>query len=165
MSGVRHTLAIYMILRALPARPSEGQKPPAGGSRPGRAVQDRACRIESDAARLGRVVLTIRQRSIRKTPEVRGAAWAAIRRMGSCEKPERAAVAVSGRCVEFSGAGFPQGHFPWARHHRRLCFCPWREGDARMSLLGYRRLDGVKRAVRVALRHCPAKEIGAGGSI
>jgi hypothetical protein len=73
MSGVRHNVSTLHDSPRAAIRPTfRWAKAPAGGSRPGRAVQDRACRIGSDAARLGRLVLTKSQRRTREDPDDRG---------------------------------------------------------------------------------------------
>jgi hypothetical protein len=85
--GSNDTGLTRVTLGALPAVLRK-RKAPAGGNRPGRAVQDRACRIGSDAARLGRFVLTIRQRRTRDPGACKGLPGSHIRRMGSCWGPE-----------------------------------------------------------------------------
>jgi len=56
-------------------------RPAAAGQ--GAQLGVRACRIGSDAARLGRVVLTKRQRRTKEEPDNRGAIRVSTRRMGS----------------------------------------------------------------------------------
>ena len=84
-----------VTLGALPAVLRK-RKAPAGGNRPGRAVQDRACRIGSDAARLGRFVLTIRHAAQERPRHCKGLPGSHIRRMGSCWGPESTPIQPAG---------------------------------------------------------------------
>jgi hypothetical protein len=106
---VRENCASGWLPRVTPSAarvPLAKEKTPAGGSRPGRAVQDRTCRIGSDAARLGRVVLTIRQRRTREDPDDRG----------SCQ----GLYAPDGVYSEGCGAGPLSKSFPPYRRERAL---------------------------------------------